>query len=116
MWDTLNDNLPQWLTPGALVAVLTILFRFAKPRRFISFLAAVKERETLLAMVEHEKTSGLYWEKQAKQCQADRTAHSSIPAASTGASAAGGGSTSSNGADGRSQKRRSTGSNSEKPL
>lgn len=67
-WHSLTGNLP------ALIAVLTALAALLgawlrlRPRRVVGWLAAVKERETLLAMLNNEKAWGTYWKTQADQC------------------------------------------------
>ena len=65
---TLQDNLL------AGIAVLTAALGLAgawlklKPRRFIGWFTAVKEREMLLAMLAQEREWGLYWKQKADQC------------------------------------------------
>jgi hypothetical protein len=58
------------------LAVLAGLWRWLKPRRVLSFVAAVKEREAALAMAtywegeaQREKESGLRWKTHYDRCQ-----------------------------------------------
>jgi hypothetical protein len=80
-----RDYIPIPVILGALGA----LWRYCKPRRLISFVAAVKARELLLQnardweakakyaeeQTAYEKEWGLYWQTVARRChdQLDRT-------------------------------------------
>lgn len=68
MWPFLTDHLPALIAALTALAGLVGAWLRLKPRRLISWIAATKEREMLLAMLEHEKQWGLYWKAQADQC------------------------------------------------
>lgn len=68
MWSTLTDNLPQVIGAASGVTALVAAWLRLRPRRIVGWLSAVKEREMLLAMLEHERQWGLYWKGQADQC------------------------------------------------
>jgi hypothetical protein len=111
--DSLREAVAEYWTPGLLTAFAAAMLRYFRPRRIIGWLSAVKERETLLAMLEHEKQSGLYWRRQAQQCieqfQREYQAEAAEDAASDHALHAGGGATSSNCEDGQTRTERLTG-------
>lgn len=62
---TWQDAIPVTVVTGFLAA----LARWLRPRRLIGFLAAVKEREVLMAHADYERDSGLRWMRQAQSCQ-----------------------------------------------
>jgi hypothetical protein len=62
------DQWREYLTFGAITGILATLWRVLKPRRLLSFIAAVQERETAIARVTYweaecarERESGLRW-------------------------------------------------------
>lgn len=52
------DQWREYLSFGVLTGVLAALWRYLRPRRLLSFIAAVKERETAIA-------KAIYWEAEA---------------------------------------------------
>lgn len=68
MWSWLADNALQLLT------IALAVFGARKLRGALSWLSAVKERETLMAMLENETSWRTYWQAEAEQChqEADR--------------------------------------------
>ena len=113
MWATISDNLTTGLAIVTASAGLVGAWLKLKPRRLIGWLSAVKERETLLAMLEHEKAWGIYWRTQAQLCidqfQKEYQAEARADAEHESGYPAGGGRASSAGADGQNQRQRWTG-------
>ena len=68
MWDTLTGHIPALIAGATALAAALGAWLKLRPRRIVGWLAAVKERETLLAMYENEKAWGLYWRSQAREC------------------------------------------------
>ena len=68
MWDTLTSHIPALIAGATALAAAVGAWLKLRPRRIVGWLAAVKERETLLAMYENEKAWGLYWRSQAREC------------------------------------------------
>ena len=72
-------SLDQWqrLLSLPLVAALVAILRRMRVhplgmlRRLLSFGIGVRDRETLLAIIDAEKASGLRWKAQWEQCQSD---------------------------------------------
>ena len=62
MWSWLADNALQLLT------IALALFGARKLRGALSWLSAVKERETLMAMLENETHWRTYWQAEAERC------------------------------------------------
>jgi hypothetical protein len=54
----LKEIITTWGLEAAITAVVAAAFKWLRPRRFLSFLAAVKEREDMLS-------SSQYWEAEA---------------------------------------------------
>jgi hypothetical protein len=52
------DQWREYLSFGVVTGILAALWRYLKPRRLLSFIAAVKERETAIA-------EATYWEAEA---------------------------------------------------
>lgn len=76
MWQDIRETLQEYWTPAVISGVLAAIWRWFKPRRLISFMAAVKERETMMAQAEYwkaeterEKESGLRWKVHYDECQ-----------------------------------------------
>lgn len=111
MWATLTDHIGPLIGLITAIAGLIAAWLKLRPRRVVGWLSAVKERETLAAMLENEKAWGLYWREQAQQClsrfqeEFQQEAHAERAAASR----AGTGRTSSNGEDGPIRMERWTG-------
>jgi hypothetical protein len=73
---TLADQWREYLSIGALTGILAALWKLLKPRRLLSFIAAVQERETAIARATYweaeagrEKQSGLRWKEHFDQSQ-----------------------------------------------
>lgn len=61
-WSWLADNALQLLT------IALAVFGARKLRGALSWLSAVKERETLMAMLENETSWRTYWQAEAERC------------------------------------------------
>jgi hypothetical protein len=73
--EQVRSTISEYWTPAAITAAVAALARYLKPRRLISFFAAVKERETMIAQAEYwkaetdrEKESGLRWKAHYDEC------------------------------------------------
>lgn len=69
MWHTLSDNALPGIAALTAAAGLVGAWLKLRPRRIFGWLAAVKERETLAAMLENEREWRAYWEAEAAACQ-----------------------------------------------
>lgn len=69
MWHTLSETITPAIAVGSGLLALLAAWLKLRPHRIFGWLAAVKERETLLAMLEHEREWRAYWEAEAAACQ-----------------------------------------------
>ena len=76
LWAWLQSNLPQWITPAAVTAAIVAVLGYLSPRRLVSFIAAVKQREVLRqqaidweARAQYEAKWGQHWRTMAMDCQ-----------------------------------------------
>jgi len=65
-----SSHIPAIITITTAVLGLVGAYLKLRPRRFVSWLAAVKERETLLAMLANEMEWSAYWKRAATECRA----------------------------------------------
>lgn len=65
----MSTHIPTIITIATAALGLVGAYLKLKPHRIFGWLAAVKERETLLAMLEHEREWRAYWEAEAAACQ-----------------------------------------------
>jgi len=68
-WPFVSSHIPAIITITTAVLGLVGAYLKLRPRHFVSWLAAVKERETLLAMLANEREWRAYWEAEAAACQ-----------------------------------------------
>ena len=67
-WPFVSSHIPAIITITTAVLGLVGAYLKLRPRRFVSWLAAVKERETLLAMLEHAQGMADHWQQEAERC------------------------------------------------
>lgn len=68
MWHTLSETITPAIAVGSGLLTLLAAWLKLRPHRIFVWLAAVKERETLLAMLECEQTIAAYWKARADEC------------------------------------------------
>ncbi len=68
-WPFVSSHIPAIITITTAVLGLVGAYLKLRPRRFVSWLAAVKERETLLAMLANEMEWSAYWKREATECR-----------------------------------------------
>lgn len=68
MWPSVTINIPA--TIAVLTALLGLFGAYLKlrPRRIFGWLAAVKERETLTAMLDYSQAMADHWQAEAERC------------------------------------------------
>lgn len=69
MWADWQKDILNWFPLTVITGAVAALARWFRPRRIVSFIAAVKEREVLMAHAEYERLSGLRWKAQADECR-----------------------------------------------
>lgn len=69
MWNTLTDNLPVTITTLTALAGLAAAWLKLRPRRLWGWLAAIKERELLMAAWQAEKEWTAYYKTLHDRCQ-----------------------------------------------
>ncbi len=68
MWHTLSETITPAIAVGSGLLALLAAWLKLRPHRIFVWLAAVKERETLLAMWEHAQGMADHWQQEAERC------------------------------------------------
>lgn len=67
-WPSVSTHIPTIITIATAALGLVGAYLKLKPHRIFGWLAAVKERETLLAMLEHAQGMADHWQQEAERC------------------------------------------------
>ena len=68
----LEHAVSEYWPPGIVMAILAIIARHLRPRRLLTFLTAVMEREDMLAAAQYWEAEAARREKQLTACRAER--------------------------------------------